>query len=1051
MNETTRDFQGSKGGGDAPAQTTTPDNLRSKDTFELLLGLCEGPIKGLQDGDKSLLVGDTSLQSQGGDYNFTAFVSDVFSGVDEPEDVKFVLGGASKNYSVGLPLATQLPVTRTTDPGEFDYIEVRINFSRLLKSSSSGTFNNTVEFEIEYKPTDQAGGWLPFYSTPLSISGKTTSVYGKDFRKKVPRITGSYDIRVTKYTTENTEENFSDISWDSFQTVTSGNDNYPNTALLHLSGQSSDQFSQLPQFSGVYDCLIIKVPTNYNPTTREYTGVWDGTFKSAFSNNPAWVLYDFITNSRFGIKSYYPQVVMDKYDVYEAAEWCDELVPDGQGGEHPRYTFNAEIASPRSGKQLAMFIAGTFNATFFDDLDGKSYLKVDKEDTATHLFTKENISAAGFSYSYTELSSRYNDITVAFINPDLGWVEDRRRVYDQDLIDKNSRITDEFVAVGCTNVQEALRRAHNKLITANTEKCICSFTTNRLGQFVNVFDTILVADPDMGFGLTGRIKTFTDSTITLRDPVYLEVGQEYFMEVTLKDGGRLSTELIDFHPSGLVTELQIKGILPEDNMPEKTVFTLHNTETIGTPAPFRVISVVENDGSADSYTITCININRNKWYDSDNITDSGVIDYSVLPSPLNPPGATHVGFEERYVKRFKEFQLTVSPTFPRGTYKYYDNTHSFEVWSRPKDSSESFVIRELKFGDTIINHPAGEYEFKILGKSFLGFKTDLDSAAIYNFNVTNPSDPPKDIDWIKTNKREVYWGYENPPDDFAGFEVRYHNQPGRTTWVDAIRPYEGLITKTNFYTNLISASARVIMVRAVDDFGTYSDNSAILYREQGNVLIENVLEEIDFHPAFVGTKVNCEVDGLELVALGDSDRMYSDDPETQVYDGGNFYTSVYSKIVYYPTFTATVDGSLKIALNSVNNGFNIEIREVGETIWAQIPTDMDISAGDYELRITLFGGNNRPSISELTAVIDVEDIEETHEDVVIPAEATRITTTKEYSTIKTVSVIIQNDGSSTAVTYRVKDKNAISGPEIELLDSAGLVTSGEVDIIIRGY
>lgn len=1049
------EIKGSKGGSSSQSQTVTPDNLRSKDTLEVLLALCEGPIQGLEDGARSFFVGDTVLQNTNGDYNFKTFSLSMFPGDEDPDPVYFALGGTGNNTNVNVSLASQLPVTRQTVSGEIDFLEVRLSISRLLYSDPGGIFDTQLNFRIEYKPVSESN-WKKFYGQDLEIVGKTTSTYIKEFRQRVSRIDEPYEIRVTKLNPENVTGEYSfakDVSWDSFQEIVSGQPEFPNTALIKLLGEASDQFSSLPQFSGIYKGMIIKVPSNYDPVTKTYTGIWNGSFKTAWTDNPAWCLYDFVMNDRYGIKAYYQNINLDKYDVYEAAQWCDELVPDGKGGTHPRYTLNLYITEPRNGKELAKYIAGSFNATFFDDLNGKAYLRVDKDDSATHLFTPENVYEDGFEYSYIDMSTRYNDITVSFRNPDLDWIIDRRRVFDQALIDKNGRIPFDFVAVGCINEQEALRRAKYKLITANTEVCLVSFTTNRLGQFVNVFDVMLIADPDMGYSITGRIKQAAEDgySVTLRDPIYLEAGVGYDIEFVLSDGSIQLVSLTDEHASGYVTELNFGTPIDTTRLPERTVFSLQNTTTIGVPRPFRVLSVEEVDGSPDHYKISGVNINRNKWYDSDNITDSDPIQYSVLPNPLNPPGATSVSFEEKYIKKLKQYQLLISPTFPRSTYKYYKNDHSFEVWSREKGSGRAFVKRELLYGDTLINHPSGVHEFKILGISYLGGKTSLDTAPVYIYNVTNPADPPADVDWVKINDKEVYWGYDSPPDDFAGFKVRYHNQEGKTSWDDAYKPHEGVLTQTSFYTTLIPPSAKVIMVKAVDDFGVESTNAAVIYRAAGDIKLLNVVEQIDFHPTFSGTKEGCTVVLGELKSDDAGDLMYSGNPTSNIYDGGDFYKSVYNEMIYYPTFSISTSGRLTIEMDADTNGHETKIRKMGDTKWTQIVTNTDITAGDYELKVTIYAGNTRGIIRSLSAIVDVEDKEEVVEDLTLSSAPERVPLTKSFSTIKTVSVIIQNDGVSTAISYRVRDKNPTLGPEIELLDPSGSITGGLVDVIVKGY
>ena len=1051
----TRLLKGGKGGGGGSSATRTPDTLRSKDTVECVLALGEGPIFGLENGAKSFFIGDTPLQNANGEYNFKTFALNFFPGTDNAAPVIPVLGGQASNTQVGVNLTTNTPVVRTTNlAGNIDFIELRIGFSRLLTTNDSGTFTADAEFRIEYKASSSPT-WIKMYGTDLKINGKTTSTYIKEFRIGVPRINGSYDIRVTKLSPINSETYYCDLSFESFQEIIASQKSYNNTALIQISGEATDQFSSIPQWSVIYKGLLVKVPSNYNPETRIYSGTWDGTWQIAYTNNPAWCLYDFIMNDRYGMRSYYTDVNLDKYDVYDAGLWCDERVPDGKGGTQPRYTFNIVLQDATPGKELARYIAGVFNATFFDDLNGKAFLRIDKDDPAAHIFMKENVFEEGFEYTYTDITSRYNDITVTFVNPDLEWNQDRRRIFDQTKIDKFGRIPLDFIAVGCNDEHEAKRRAQYKLITANTETCIVSFKTNRLASYVNPFDVILVVDPDMGYGLSGRIKevSLDRKMITLRTPLYLEVGVPYICTFTLNDGSKINVSITDIEP-GYNNKISFASPLPL-LIADKATFSLAADGIIGLPRPFRVTKVEEMDGSPDTFTIEAININRNKWYDADNLTDSGVIQYSALPSPMNPPGPTSCSFVERFVKTAKQFQLIVSPTFNRGAYKYYANDHSFEVWSRPAGTTETFIKREVILGDTLIDHPPGLYEFKVLGKSYLGYTTDINSAQTYSFNVTNPKDPPKDVDWARINDREVYWGYANAPDDFAGFIVRYHNQVNRTTWDDAAQPHQGLLSVTSFYTSLIPPSARVIMVRAVDAYGIVSENSATIFRELGDVKTTNIVDTISFEPAWIGNKIGGSVVSGRLEANDTGTRFYSGTPTALIYTGAtNFYNSTYEQLVYEASFTLAEKGNMLVNIDFDGAGYQILTRKQGEVAWNPVPTRASFDAGNYELQLTVFGGAIRGVIRSLELVLDADEITEDVEDLAVLSTGTRVPLTKTFGTIRIVSVIIQDNGGDQAtapVGYRIFDKNPTLGPLIKLVNSEGTYVSGLVDVVVRGF
>lgn len=1045
---------------------SVPDSLRSKDTIEAILGLCEGPIFGLEDATnprKSFYVGDTPLQNQNGTDNFSTFDLTIYPGDEDADEITPVLSaGTSNNHVVNVDLETDVPVVRSTVTQEVDQLEIRILITRLVHSKSSGAKPTSVTFRIEYKQSS-SGTWIKAYGQDITISGKTMSTYAKDFKIPVPRVADTYDIRVTKISPANTADIFRDVQWESYQSVIMGPRAYDNTAVAHVVFQATDQVSSLPQLSGIYKGRLIKVPSNYDPITRIYTGAWDGSWQIAWTDNPAWVLYDFVMNERFGIKAYYPEINLNRFDVYEAAEWCDEMVDDGEEGLQPRYTFNALISEARPGPEMARYFAGSFNATFLDDLNGTAFLRVDKDDQAVQMFTQENIIGGDFEYSYTDITTRYNDITVTFVNPELNWAEDRRRVSLPEKIALYGRIPLDFIAVGCLDPHEAVRRAWYKLITANTETRLVKFQTNRIGQFLQPFDVILISDPDMGYGISGRISSIDDdrTTIYLRDPIFIEAGVTYTIVFTLNNGEEFESELT-YLTAGEVTEITFNDAVPEDVLPDNAVFRLEQTDMIGAPRPFRIMKIEEVDGNPDQISIQAININRNKWYDSDNVVNNGEIEYSVLPNPFNVPGPDTCTFEEDFVVDLREFQITVSPYFNRRAYPYYDLEQSFEVWSRLNGSGDPYELQTLRHGDTLINHPPGLYDFKILGISTAGTKTALEDAPVYQFEVTNPLTPPADIDWIRQNKREIYWGYDNPPDDFAGFEVRYHNIENKITWDDALTPHAGLLSATQFYTNLIPPSARVVMVKAVDAFGIYSDNAAVVYRPAPfTAVATNLVDLFEFHntsPPWQGEKIGCSIDIDGFLKADPTGAFYSGIPTAPIYTGdpdAPMYEAVYEEFIYIGNFNVTHAGDLLVNATYEASGYEVSLREATSPPgpWFLAADTPSIEVGSYDIKIRIFGGPVRGILEELTVIVDAVDQYEILQNIAIADTGTRLPITKTYSEIRLVEAQVFDDGVSDAKYAVVFDKQNVvgDGPLVKVYDETGTLVSGTVDAIVRGY
>jgi predicted phage tail protein len=779
---------GGKQSGSSTPPTRTPDTLRSADSVEVIIGIGEGEIGGLVNGAKSFFVGDTVLQNADNTLNFEYFELEIRPGLPEDSADFLVpkLGGTSNNIPVNTALSSGVAVVRQMTQNQIDAIDLRLNVQQLFRQDDNGVYVHELNVSVEIKK-DTDTIWLPaFQNATLPIRGKTTSTYVKELRIPVARTDDFWQVRVTKWSTNTDNNQATDVVWDSIQMINFDLKKYANTATCRVFAQATNQFSQIPEFSGIYKGRIVKVPSNYDTINRTYDGVWDGTFALSVTDNTAWILYDFVLNTRYGMSSAI-QLNMDKYEVYDTGVWCDTPVDNGSGGFRPRYTFNGLISEPASAIETARYIAGTFNATLFDDGNGTIILRADMNQDATHLFSLENVTEEGFSYSFTDINSRYNDITVSFLNPDLNYAEDRRRVFDQDHIDEFGRVSMDFIAVGCTNPVEAVARANYKLLTGITEKQLVTFNTNRLGGVVEPFEVILVGDPTAGYALTGRIKSLNlaRTVVTLRDALYLEVGTDYVMQIR-GVGGLSSEHTVTVPSSGLVTQFNVSPALPSDT-PEFAVFYLAEDpgEGIGAPKPFRVMSIEELQDDPDHIKITAHEINRNKFEDA----ETGIIheptQYSGLGDPSSIPGPTNVEFTETFNLNGNEVWLILTVTLPRNQYRYY--TGEFEVWSRQLDEDDlplgSFEQRVVQYGDTIINHPPGKFEFKILPKNSLGQTPPIGSVTSWEHVVGSAETvgtPPQPVENIT---------YQLTP---TGFIVQWDPPAGQTTVIHHYKVTEGV-------------------------------------------------------------------------------------------------------------------------------------------------------------------------------------------------------------------------------------------------------------------
>lgn len=801
------------------------------DKAEVLLGLCEGEIEGLEKGEKSFYVGDTPLRGINGENNFEDFDLKIFPGSGEGELIDYNLGGATQPHSVSQDLHYGYPRTVYGTHNNIDYLDVRIVVNYLLDSANKkGKLRSYgVGVKIEYQRASEGDTWHnpTGEDEPFLLTGQITSNTVVQFRIKVARVNEPYVIRVSKTSPDADGSSYhNDITFESFYEGVIDTKEFPNTAIAQVYIRSSDQLNSIPNLSGVYKLLKIRVPSNYDPITHTYEGEWDGTFKRAWSDNPAWCLYDFVMNDRYGMNAY-TTVNLDKWDCYEAGQWCDELVSDGKGGLEPRFTCNLVQTEATNGREFVSYLAGLFQAFLVEPATGYLRLFVDKDAEPVFLFTPENVTETGFSYSFTNPETRYNDIKVSFTNPEMNWEADTRRLIDyidpnsdsykriQEDIDFNGRVTYDFVAVGCIREGEALRRAFYRLNTALNEKMQVSFTTNRQAQCLSNFDVILISDPVLGYALSGRIKSISDDrkTIYLRDSIYIEDNSEEFtIKINLPDG-IYEDKLVQPEIVGRTKELQLQNPLP-DNLPEAATFSISSGK-FGTAKPFRILSIAESEGNPDQYVINAMELDRGKWEAADNLQLSNPTEYSSLPSSSEVPHILDLSFYLTYDPVAMQTELTLTPTYV-DTYPYYSG--NIRVFTRESNSTD-WVRQNTVRNNIVEGMEAGTYDFIVLPISTTGVTPPFETAPIFTYTVASTNTYPSNIKNLKaepnTNGVILTW---DPVDDLdlAGYEIRAGDD--WETGELIVTNYSG----NSYYIPVTDADTQYYMVAAKNYMGNYS-------------------------------------------------------------------------------------------------------------------------------------------------------------------------------------------------------------------------------------
>lgn len=730
-------FGSGKGGGGKFRQR--PDTLRSNDVFEGVLALGVGPIEGLKDGLKSLKLNDTPVEDSSGNLNFKDMVVNLVDGDPAlyPQPIKLNLGAAGVPTSVNITL-TNAGTSHPSPPGDWvtrvlsnpgaDFVDLRFVVNALYKQDKQGVHETLANIDIQLRPSgatnwinpnisvpttpytpggiinawgktyvpksyyDASGNPLPEQNSgQVAITGKTTQPYVKELRITLPN-TGAYENKTWEIRCRLLEPANIDadpifekrtIIWESLNGGFSGDlgttPGWRGVASIQFMGKATDEFNGTPRVEGVFKTKRVLCPASvYNPATRQYTGgFWNGSWQRAYTNDPAWVINDVISDALFGMSSLAAGSHLNKWDALEASKWCSELVPDGRGGTHPRYSMNFRSEAPQKAKEFIQYLAGAIGGFAWDNGNGEWRLKLDKPEAPSDIFTLDNIEGE-FSYSHSDVSTRYNDITVTFLNEEADYKQDRVRIYDHDSIDIYGRKPTTIVGVGCTNRQEAVRRAAIRLRACQNETRTVTFTTNRRGRLLTPFSTILIADGDLGYlhpvgsGPTPDTDTTNNRThgrvvaisanrqkITLRDTVRLEIGVSYTLHFAMPNPAynpEATTQPADGtwdQPTITVTrnitntaaqrgdvyDLDLSSALPT-GVAEYLAVAIEATGLPTIPKMYRVLTVKPDDENPEKVAISAIEVDTGKWDFADS-AEPGELFYEapdpVVPPPLLPP------------------------------------------------------------------------------------------------------------------------------------------------------------------------------------------------------------------------------------------------------------------------------------------------------------------------------------------------------------------------------------------------------------------------------
>lgn len=556
-------YKGGKSGGGGSGPSESPDSLHSIQYARVIDLVSEGeiygPAHGVADGLRDVYLDGTPVANDDGSLNFQNVQIDFRTGT-QTQDPLPGFPASENTVAVGVELTSSQPWIRTYTNVQLSAARVTLAVEGLSKAdTSTGDINGyRVEYAIDLSV--DGGPYQQVLST--AFDGKTTQRYARSHRIDFPRATSGWNVRVRRITPNAHSNTIADRTFvDSTTEIIDAKLRYPMSALVGIKIDAS-QFSSIPKRAYRLRGRIIRVPSNYDPQTRTYTGAWDGTFQSAYSNNPAWVFYDLVTNDRYGLGDAIPAGWVDKWNLYQIGAYCDELVPDGFGGQEPRFTCNLFLQTRADAYRVIQDLATVFRGMAYY-ASGTVFGVADMPGDAVYTFTSANVIDGKFNYSGSALRTRY---TVALVSwNDLSDMGRQKVEYveDRDGIARYGIRQIETTAIGCTSRGQAHRVGKWLLLTSQMETRSVTFSVGLDSCRVRPGSIIKVADQHLaGRRIGGRIREATNTVVTID------------AEIEVRPGDRLTVNL----PSGVSETRTVSSAVGTVLTVDSTTITVDSTE-----------------------------------------------------------------------------------------------------------------------------------------------------------------------------------------------------------------------------------------------------------------------------------------------------------------------------------------------------------------------------------------------------------------------------------------------------------------------------------------
>ncbi|WP_272572122.1 MULTISPECIES: TipJ family phage tail tip protein [unclassified Providencia] len=753
-------IQGAKGGGGGGhTPVESPDSLLAESTAKILLAISEGEIAGGLD-DTRIFLDDTPIGNADGSKNFEGVTWEFRAGSEHQEYIQGI-PSVDNEIEVGMELKDDQPYVRSINNTQLSAVRIRFSVPQFMQQHDNG---DTTGYRVDYiiELSTDGSGYKEIIKS--AFDGKTTSEYQRSHRIDLPKANTGWQLRVRRLTkNQNTARIADKVTIAAVVEVIDAKLRYPNTALLFITFNARQFNNRIPKISvRPKGGLLIKVPTNYDPINRTYSGVWDGTFKLAATNNPAWVFYDLVLNNRYGCGDRINASQIDKWDLYKIAQYCDEMVPDGRGGDgkEPRFLCDVYIQSQETAYTVLRDIAAIFRGmTYWSD--NKINVVADMPEPVFRVFTNANIVGGKPTYSGGSIQNRYTQALVSFTDIDNHSNDDVEAVADLKLQRRYGVRKTELSAIGCTRRSEANRRGRWALLTNANDRMV-TFATGLEGAIPSPGHIIGLADSTLaGRSTGGRISSVDGRKITLDRTTSIKVGDRLI--VNLPDGkseGRTVTS---------VNQKVVTVSVEYSQIPQKEAVWVVDSDDLAIQL-YRVINI--SDNGDNTYTISGAIHNPDNY---EHIDAGARIDerpITVIPPKVQPAP------KNVRISSYTQVDQGIAFTTLRVDWEAAESAIAYEAEWRRDNGNWINAPRTSTLGFEVNGIYAGRYQVRVRAINASEISSVWANAEEAQLNGKE-GNPPKPLNLRATS--EVWgitlnWGFDANTSDTLKTELQYSSE-----------------------------------------------------------------------------------------------------------------------------------------------------------------------------------------------------------------------------------------------------------------------------------